>query len=337
MRAEGHPHPTSLRLVEIVLIVGIFASLVGCQSGGLVAAPTSIATPAQTVSTASGSTKTVTSQPTLAVTSAPPSLSPTASTLPSQTASPTSDPNQVYYPAGRVSVPILLYHNISDHGNNRYITTSKAFHAEMEALHQNGCHTITISQLADVIRHGGELPKNPVVLTFDDGYLGVYENALPILNDYGFVGVMYVITSTLDSATSYGYVQKNQLVELVDAGWEIGSHSVTHSDLKTSKLGMQNELVQSRNTLETLLGTKVRSFAYPYATANTWTRERTEEYGYDSAVGIDIYMTHSPKSLFYLSRREVPRSISAADFLALLVPGKFELAGFPLITATPTP
>jgi peptidoglycan/xylan/chitin deacetylase (PgdA/CDA1 family) len=253
------------------------------------------------------------------------------------TASQTPDPNLLYYPAGRVSVPILLYHNISDHGNNRYITTVKSFRAEMEALHQNGCHTITISQLVDVIQNGGTLPKNPVVLTFDDGYMGVYENALPIMKEYGYRGVMFVITSTLDSETSYGYVQKQELLDFVDAGWEIGSHSVTHTDLKTSKLGMQNELVQSRETLETMLGIKVRTFAYPYAVSNTWTRERAAEYGYDSAVGIDIYMTHSPKSLYYLSRREVPRSITAENFLALLRPGQYELAAFPLITETAAP
>jgi peptidoglycan/xylan/chitin deacetylase (PgdA/CDA1 family) len=243
----------------------------------------------------------------------------------------------VKYPAGRVSVPILLYHNISDRGSNSYITPVKKFRAEMEMLHQNGYHTITISQLADTIRGGGYLPENPVVLTFDDGYLGVYENALPVLDEYGYIGVIYVITSTIASNISYGYVQPKELADLVNAGWEIGSHSVTHTDLKTSPLGMQNELVKSREALETLLGVKIRTFAYPYAIANAWTRERAAEYGYDSAVGIDISMTHSPKSLYYLSRREVSSATTLEEFAALLRPGPYELAGFPLTTETAAP
>ncbi|MBE0696794.1 MAG: polysaccharide deacetylase family protein [Anaerolineaceae bacterium] len=329
----------SIKILLLLSLILLLVSLAACQNLGPTVTPT--------VNEAKSSTAQPTWQDTLMPSVQPsanlPDEAPSVSPFPSSSPSPsqTPDPDSVYYPAGRVSIPLLMYHNISDHGDNRYITTISSFRAEVETLYQNGNHTITVSQLADVIRNGGYLPLNPVVLTFDDGYLGVYENAFPILKEYGYVGVMYVITDTLGTDKAYGYVQNKELIELVKAGWEIGSHSISHSDLKLSKLGMRNEIVNSRETLETLLGIKVRSFAYPYGAANAWTRERIEEYGYDSAVGTDILITHSPKSLYYLSRREVPRSITQNDFLALLRPGKFEIAGFPLIkltlTVIPTP
>lgn len=101
----------------------------------------------------------------------------------------------------------LMYHNVSDRGSSRYTLTVKEFRSQMEALRQGGYHSITISQLADLIRRGGGLPERPVVLTYDDGYLGVYENAFPILQETGFTGVIYVITGTLGTDKSYGYVQ----------------------------------------------------------------------------------------------------------------------------------
>ncbi len=240
-------------------------------------------------------------------------------------------------PAGTVRVPILLYHNITDRGNNRYIVRVKDFRAQIEALHREGYQAITISRLAEVIRRGGNLPEKPIVITFDDGYLGVYENAFPILEEYGYVGVVYVITGTLGTEKSYGYLQEQALVELSAAGWEIGSHSVSHANLKVTPLGLGNEMLLSKETLETLLGVEVRSFAYPYAVANAWIRERAAEYGYDSAVGVDIFMTHSLDSLYFLSRREVPRGISPADFSELLRPSAYEIASAAQTAPAETP
>lgn len=223
-----------------------------------------------------------------------------------------------YDPGSRITVPILLYHHISDDGEDRYIIPIAAFRKQMKYLSENGYQTILISDLAAVIRDGGTLPAKPVVLTFDDGYLDTYENAFPIVKETGFHGVAYVITSTIGTKISYGYMQEDELKALHDAGWEIGSHSISHTDVKTSKLGMRNEIEKSRTDLEELLGFPIRSFSYPFGLANEWIEGQMEKYGYDTAVGLGTLITHSPKSLYYLSRREVERDFSLKDFAGLL-------------------
>jgi peptidoglycan/xylan/chitin deacetylase (PgdA/CDA1 family) len=267
---------------------------------------------------------------------------PAAAASPARTPSPVSatytptpqiPEGYIYHPPGQVVVPILLYHNISDRGSTRYIVRPAQFRAQMKHLRGAGYQSITISHLAGVIRTGGYLPEKPVVITFDDGYLGVHQNALPILEEYGFQAVVYIISGTVATDRSYGYLQKAEIDDLDAAGWEIGSHSISHSSLKNTKLGLRSEIEQSKLDLEEKLGVEIRPFSYPYNIANESIRQQVEAYEYESAVGVDLFVTHSPERLYFLSRREVFRTTTMKEFGQLLVPGAYEVTPAPTLTA----
>ncbi len=255
-----------------------------------------------------------------------PTSEPTSTAVSTATPTPRLKPGWVRVPAGPVQVPILMYHHISDKINTRYALPVATFRAQMAYLHEQGYQTVSVAELAAVIRAGGVLPEKAVVITFDDGYLDTYANAFPIMEEYGFTGTVYIITSTLEEGLTYGYMQKPELQALVKAGWEIGSHSVTHTNLKETKLGPGNEMRKSKAVLEKLLDVPVRTFSYPYAVSNDSLRQRAEESGYEAAVGVDILVTNTPRRLYYLSRLEVGRSLSLVQFQRLLVPGEDELA-----------
>jgi peptidoglycan/xylan/chitin deacetylase (PgdA/CDA1 family) len=243
-------------------------------------------------------------------------------------------------PAGKIILPILLYHHVSDQGSGRYVIPINVFREQMESLKRAGYETISISQLAQVIRTGGRLPVKPVAITFDDGYLDTYENAYPILRELNYTATVYIITGTLGTKLSYGYMQFDALKELAAAGWEIGSHSVTHNDLMKTKLGAGNEMKQSKKTLEELLGGEVRSFSYPFGSANSFLKELAAQSGYDSGVGIDVLNTHTSNQLYYFSRREVYRSLSLVEFKQLLQPSEADniiatQSAAPTLTPTP--
>jgi peptidoglycan/xylan/chitin deacetylase (PgdA/CDA1 family) len=235
----------------------------------------------------------------------------------------------VYRP-GKIDAPILMYHHVSDQvPASRYVVTRDAFRAQMKILAEAGYRAITVSELVAAVQSGGILPEKPVVLTFDDAYLDVYEVAYPVLEAFGFTATLYVITSTLEPDRTYGYIKADQLAELAAAGWEIGSHSITHSDLKKTKLGFEREAIDSKAALENLPGVVVRSFSYPFAVSSEWMRSKMPDFGYDSAVGIGGNNHHDTSSLFYLSRREVSRSTTLAEFRKLLT--------YPPPPATSTP
>ena len=51
--------------------------------------------------------------------------------------------------------------------------------------------------------NGAELPENPIMITFDDGYEDNYQNAYPILKKYGFTGTIFVITDFVSNQPNY--------------------------------------------------------------------------------------------------------------------------------------
>ncbi|HEY61031.1 MAG TPA: polysaccharide deacetylase family protein [Anaerolineae bacterium] len=228
-----------------------------------------------------------------------PSITPS----PTITGTPTPTATWVYHPAGEIEVPILLYHHVSDEEDgNRYYVTPRAFQKQMEMLYERGYKTITVSQLLDVLIYGGELPPKPIVITFDDGHMSVYEDAYPIMEKYGFVGVFYIVANRLESD---GFVGVKELKYLSNHGWEIGSHSFSHPDLTSSHKQAKHELLDSRLFLEEKLGIKIQTFAYPYGTIDPFIATKTQNYGYRGAVGLGTSIKHTYGTMYYLSRIEI--------------------------------
>jgi len=254
---------------------------------------------------------------------------PTPSPTPTETASATSLPTDTPEPeeiepievepeeveSGTITVPILLYHHVSDTLQSQYSVTTDALAEQMAWLHENGYTTINISDLASLIREGGSIPGRPVIITFDDGYLDVYQNAYPILQQYGFVATFFIIGETVDTRSN---LSSENLRELIDYGWEIGSHSMHHTDLNQG-IGWEEEIVGSKSYIENKLGVEIRSFAYPYGLADPPVINYTYIAGYTSAVGLGSNVSHDRSTLYYLSRKEV-KSWYTLDFFADFLP-----------------
>ena len=136
-------------------------------------------------------------------------------------------------------------------------------------------------------------------LTFDDGDETIYKNAFPILAGDGFKSTAYIISNTLTD-TSGAYISPAQLKTMSAAGFEIGSHSVSHPDLTTLTASQLNtELAQSKKDLEGVVGAgNVKSFASPYGAYNTavlnaikanYQSHRPVDVGYNVKNNFDAY------------------------------------------------
>ncbi len=270
------------------------------------------ATPAATQ--APSSTPTPTSSPTPTASRTPtPSGTPTATSTPSQT--PTATWTWVQ---GQVVAPILLYHHIADVGNsNRYYVSVENFRQQMLSLKQAGYTSITPATLVEALVYGAELPPKPVVITFDDGNLDVYTFAFPIMRELGYIGAFYIVG---DRLAAEGDVGTGELAELVAAGWEIGSHGMSHADLTLDHTILRTEILQSRLLLEEQLGIPVRTLAYPFGMADAFVVDQTEDYGYSAGMGLGTFNTHTLGARFYLSRREVRYEYDLTAFMDLLNP-----------------
>ncbi len=222
---------------------------------------------------------------------------------------------------GRVQIPILLYHRVADKGApSRYTIAPQDFERQIAYLQQAGYRSIRLSQLVEAIQNGAMLPERPVVLTFDDGNLDNYTNAFPILQQHGMIGVEYVVANRLDSD---GYLSADQVRAMAAAGWEIGSHSMTHTDLTTVTANqVRVEIHDSKVLLQNVLGFPIESFAYPFGKVDPDLTHQVFEYGYLSGAGLGISLIHGPETLYYLDRREVWGTFDIKAFQTLLIQPK---------------
>lgn len=295
---------------SVYLFIPILLSLVlsACvpQWGSLFTLPTPTLTITPTASQTASPTASATATSTLTPTSTDTPLPPT----------PTFTPTWAWQPAGEVTCPILLYHRVEDLDTpSRYAIPLADFAAQMQALHEWGFTVIPISLLEQAINQGAALPPRPVVITFDDGYQSVYDHAFPIMRQYGFPGVNYIIAEALSGE---GRMTRLELQEMAASGWEVGSHSLSHLNLQNFPDQTWVQASQSRQYLLDELDLPVDTFAYPYGAADGFTMEKVSQYGYKAAVGLGISNLQGWYNLFYLSRREVMYGATLDDFAVLL-------------------
>jgi peptidoglycan/xylan/chitin deacetylase (PgdA/CDA1 family) len=258
---------------------------------------------------------------------------PTITPTPTQTLTPT--PTWVPQGPDKVTVPILLYHHVAvSPVNSPYYVAPDKFEDEMRLLHNWGYTSIPIELLVKAINEGAELPPRPVIISFDDGDTDVYTNAFPIMQKYGFTGLFYLVSNRLGVD---GYVTKEQIKEMVDAGWEIGSHSMNHVDLRTVQDDgiMYGEVIQSKLDLEAALGIPIQTFAYPFGSIGN-SVPYVHKAGYIAAVGALGYGPEQTKgNLFVLQRSEIQGKEDAKTFIRFL-PWQGDPSFLPTDTPTPT-
>jgi len=278
-----------------------------------------------------------TPSPTLTATPLPPTatatVTPTATITPTLTPRPTATTTRVAQGPGIVNVPILLYHHVQTTSYlSRYRVPPEQFERQMQLLHDWEYTTISTEMLVRAITKGAQLPPRPVLITFDDGDVDVYENAFPIMEKYGFKGVFYLVANYVGQLD---YISIAQIKQMTAAGWEIGSHSLNHIDLTLSPERQRAEVVESRKALETMLGVPVRTFAYPFGKASSGVIDYVHFAGYIAGMGLGYTGEQGKGNLFFLQRWEVQSVFSMKSFAAFL-PWKGDPAAIPPDVATPT-
>lgn len=170
-------------------------------------------------------------------------------------------------PARVVKLPILMFHHTgeppagADELRLGLTVATADLEAQMSYLKQAGYQPVTEARLFKALYQGEPLPPQPVMLTFDDGYLDNYQVVAPILEKYGFPATFYIVT---DKVGTPEYMSWDQIVELDRKGMDIGSHTATHSDLVTvDAAGLQTEVSGSAESLKAHLGHPVYWFCYP--------------------------------------------------------------------------
>lgn len=218
-------------------------------------------------------------------------------------------------------IPILLYHDIespdfpNEKSNSATLDTVVdvgRFEEQMHFLAGKGYQSLSLRELFEYRVDNIPIPPNRIIITFDDGHYSNYHLAFPILQKYGFTGVFFVIADRVDHTH---HLTRDQLIEMVEQGMEIGSHGLTHSYLPLlERAEVERELTKSRHILEDIIHRKVDYFAYPGGHYSKMILDAMIGAGYKGACSCLVGLTELSTNAFLLKRIEIRKRTVLEDF-----------------------
>ncbi len=227
-------------------------------------------------------------------------------------------------------IRVLMYHRVvADAGQARRHWTCvhvERFRKQMRFLDAGGFTPITLKEYRLVCEGRLNLPRKPIIITFDDGYRDTYSLAAPILGELNFRAVVFVLgdrtitTNRWDQSLGIGgapLMNAEEIVNLSRAGFEIGAHSMTHPRLPLVPFHRAwIEISRPKMLLEILTNSPVVSFSYPYGLANPTVRELTKEAGYSYGCSVYSGASSLAASPFEICRTAVASTTSLVGFAA---------------------
>ena len=187
--------------------------------------------------------------------------------------------------------PVFMYHSISpstDADPHFLRVSPDRLDRQLTALRRMGLRGVSLGELLDA--HDRGTANRMVGLTFDDGYTDFLEHAMPVLQRHGMTGTVYVVAGRLDGQNDWDegprldLLDADQIRAVAAAGHEVGSHTLRHTALAgADRRIVVEEVTQSREILEDVLGGPVRGFAYPYGSFDAAAADAVRAAGYDHA------------------------------------------------------
>lgn len=170
------------------------------------------------------------------------------------------------------SAVILLYHHVAEDTPPSTSISPANFDAHLRYLRDNDFNVIALDLMIDSLRSGQSLPEKSVVITFDDGYSSIFDEAFPMLEAYGYPFTLFLSTEPIDDGLG-NYMNWDQIRQMSDAGVIIANHMVDHpymleagvDESDTQRLArLREELLQAEQRIEAQTGQSHRYLAYPY-------------------------------------------------------------------------
>lgn len=229
----------------------------------------------------------------------------------------------------RVCVPIIMYHQVKQTNLGKDVISPKEFENDLKYLADNQYTTITMTELIDYVYNGGELPENPIILTFDDGYLTSYKYVYPLLKEYDMKIVLSIIGKSTDdfskvndNNTEHSHMTWEQVKEISDSGLvEIQNHSYNLHKIAKGRYGSGQKENESFEEYEKVLGEDLsllqekieevvekvpNTYTYPYGKYNDNTDKILKSLGFQASLsvkyGVNMISQGDTEKLFGLKR-----------------------------------
>jgi peptidoglycan/xylan/chitin deacetylase (PgdA/CDA1 family) len=218
---------------------------------------------------------------------------------------------------------ILFYHRVSDDRDELAVRRC-AFRQQMDYLASESYRVVDVVEAVELL--DSEVPPAKTIgLSFDDGYLDVAEEALPVLAERGFRATVFVSPAVVDGWARFSWYQDQppilgweEIVELDREGTlTFEAHSLTHPNLTALRdAAAREEIVGSKAALEARLGRAVQAFSYPSGLYGIRERELVAAAGFRCAVSCEPGLNTRATDRLALLRRQVDARDTLLDFRA---------------------
>lgn len=225
---------------------------------------------------------------------------------------------------------ILMYHDVSEESSFNAVLVSE-FQKQMEYISNCGNYAIlSLDEYVDNLKNPGY--KNPITVTFDDGYVSLKTLILPIIKKYRIPIAIFVPVDHVGSHNAWDAEKGDPKIDILD--WEsvkelsreklvtIGSHGlkhISHGDLdEASDL---HEMKESKQVLEEQLGTEVKYYTFPFGqiiNIGPHSIENVKRAGYKAALSTLWSRKNSEKDLYRLHRLEISGKDTMDSFTSKL-------------------
>ena len=170
------------------------------------------------------------------------------------------------------SAVILQYHHVSNDTPRITSIDPELFRQHLEYIEEEGFRVWPLPKLMEALQEDAEIPDKVVVITFDDAYTSIYDNALPLLKDRNWPFTVFVSTGPVNSGIK-GFMTWEQIRKLTEHRGTIGNHTESHAHLvrrKPDESGSQwlervrSEINEAQQDIRKHTGQDHRILAYPY-------------------------------------------------------------------------
>jgi len=218
-------------------------------------------------------------------------------------------------------IPIITYHKISNENEFGLTTvTLKKFAEQIKFLFESGYSSITF---VDYLK--GKIPPKPIIISFDDTYQNIFKNAFPVLKQYNYNAVLFIIANFIGKMNEweaykiqrkFRHADASEINIMISNGYEIASHGLSHSYLPSlSSEKLNDELLTSKNFLENLFQKEILTFSYPYGKYSKKVLDQVTNAGYQFATtNANIFHKKTYRNL-NLQRRSIYRNDSLKTFM----------------------
>lgn len=205
------------------------------------------------------------------------------------------------------TVPIIMYHRVDDNAAVSKLSVSPgSFRRQMSFLKRHNYNVVRLEDLPRLLE-SGSVPYKTIAITFDDGYENNYENAYPVLKEFGIPATIFIAPALIGKDD---FLTWDQVIEMSESGViSIGSHSMTHAylpDIPEQRLDI--EIFDSKRAIESHLRKDIFSFSYPLGHFNEHVRDKVKKAGYKIAVSTNPGRNYPKHDLFAMKRLRISRT-----------------------------